>query len=468
VKKIFATLAAVLFVLSFAASAFAIHAEIPAETQAVVAKGATQITLGGEIRFRGWYYNNLNPQSAAAVPGVPMESNSKAHYDTRVRLSIDAKVSDNVQGFIQLETGAGNADTYTWGNAGTIPILGNQAGGRKQDALGSLLQAWVLYKGTGLFGFPAGLKIGHMPLMLGEGQFFNHTQFGDDAIVFYMDPNKQVHIGLLTVKFGEGATTGDNTDDTDAYVGLITYKINDKNTIGLNYTYVNNSDGLDPADSRGTHLHNLGLHGNGSTGNFGYKGEVDFQFGSIDLNAGTHDSMRFRGVGLMLAGNYKMDSLNFRGSLAYGSGDNDAANGRFSEFVTAVGTQQHYTFVYDYRAVTTSILGFLNGGKTGTGIANTTYYNLGLDYQATKDIKTAFDLYILRATRVGAFEDILGKDVSKNAGWELDASVTYQVAKNLTYAINAGYFKAGHFYQDVYGPNNKAATVVNNVLTLQF
>jgi len=49
VKKTFAGIAAVLFVLSFAASAFAIHAEIPAESQAVVGKGTTQITLGGEL-----------------------------------------------------------------------------------------------------------------------------------------------------------------------------------------------------------------------------------------------------------------------------------------------------------------------------------------------------------------------------------------------------------------------------------
>ena len=64
-KKTFAVIAAVLFVLSFAASAFAIHAEIPAETQAVVAKSATQITLGGEIRVRGWYTNNLGDAVAS-------------------------------------------------------------------------------------------------------------------------------------------------------------------------------------------------------------------------------------------------------------------------------------------------------------------------------------------------------------------------------------------------------------------
>ncbi len=58
-KKYLALILGVLFVLSFAASAFAIHAEIPSETQAVVAKGSTQITLGGEIRTRGWWQDNI-------------------------------------------------------------------------------------------------------------------------------------------------------------------------------------------------------------------------------------------------------------------------------------------------------------------------------------------------------------------------------------------------------------------------
>ena len=46
-KKFLAIILGTIFVLSFAATAFAIHAEIPSETQAVVAKGTTQITIDG-------------------------------------------------------------------------------------------------------------------------------------------------------------------------------------------------------------------------------------------------------------------------------------------------------------------------------------------------------------------------------------------------------------------------------------
>lgn len=461
-KKILVVLAAVVLVLSFAGAALAIHAEIPAETQAIVAKGSTQITLGGEIRIRGWYYNNLAPYFSNAVPGTPQESNSKANWDQRVRLNIDAQVTPNVQAYIQLESSndtAGTSDTWTWGNLNRKPATMNIA------------QAWILYTGTGLFGFNSGVKAGHMPLKLSEGQFFDNTQFGDDALVFFMDPTKQLHIGLLTVKASEG-TTGDNTNDLDAYVALMTYKIAPTHTLGMNYTYINNSDSQ-------LKFQNLGLHANGAAGKFGYKAEVDFQFGSVGEDS---SKVKFGGWAAMLAANYKVTpELNLRGSFAYGSGDNGDGNGnagnKNSEFQTLVGTIPHYTFVYDYRARAAGQNQVLSGANatTGSGIANTTYYNIGLDYAATKDLSFKTDFFILRASKDTWHDGGTGSEfnASKNIGWELDASMTYKLAKNLTYAINAGYLKAGKFYQwsldsNYVGNDRKSATVLNNVLTLSF
>src|SRR4030042_2228903 len=86
-KKYLALILGVLFVLSFAASAFAIHAEIPSETQAAVAKGSTQITLGGEIRVRGWYRDNISdvliiqPGPDLELKNMPVKSDSQAYYD---------------------------------------------------------------------------------------------------------------------------------------------------------------------------------------------------------------------------------------------------------------------------------------------------------------------------------------------------------------------------------------------------
>src|SRR5512139_2178685 len=88
-KKFLAIILGAIFVLSFAASAFAIHAEIPSETQAVVAKGATQITIDGEIRSRGWYQKNIAGNNS--TQGLPHDTTSEAWYDQRIRLSVDAK-----------------------------------------------------------------------------------------------------------------------------------------------------------------------------------------------------------------------------------------------------------------------------------------------------------------------------------------------------------------------------------------
>src|SRR5512135_316502 len=70
-KKFLAIILGAIFVLSFAASAFAIHAEIPSETQAVVAKGATQITIDGELRVRGWYEKNIGDAIIQTTPTPP-------------------------------------------------------------------------------------------------------------------------------------------------------------------------------------------------------------------------------------------------------------------------------------------------------------------------------------------------------------------------------------------------------------
>ncbi|MBI5641588.1 MAG: alginate export family protein [Nitrospirae bacterium] len=415
-KKFLAIIFGALFVLSFAVSAFAIHAEIPSETQAVVAKGATQITLGGQLRVRGWYQDNI-------VGGLPLSSNSQAFYDQRVRLSVNAQVSPNVQGFLQLESESGSTDNYTWGNFNAKPT-----------GL-TVLEAWILYKGSGLFGFPAGLKIGHMPLKLGEGQFFDHTKFGDDAVVFFMDPTKAVHVGLLTIKFAEGSKT-DNTDDLDGYVGLITYKLDDKNTVGANYTY------LSKADGDFSHQ-NLGLHANGNAAGLGYKAEVDFQFGKSG-------DAKFKGYALMAKVDYKMDPATLRASAAMGSGD-DTVDNSTKNFVTYLGADQNYSLVYEYRVKSTA-------GATATGLNNTTYFNIGADFAAAKDVNVSVDGYILRATKDNSTHD------SKNAGWELDGKVAYSVAKNLAYQFDIGYFKAGKYY----GDEKKGVTVVRHGLTLNF
>ncbi len=453
-KKYLSVILAVVLVLGFSASAFAIHASIPAETTAVGSVKDVQVNLGGEIRIRGWYQDNItNAAGANATTGFPYSGNSQARYDQRVRLAVDVKAGPNVSGKIHLETGSvGAAD----GNSTDVTMWGalpSAEGGRKQANLDTVLEAWIAYTGSGLFGVPAGMKIGHMPVIIGAGQFFDHRRYGDDGILFVLEPVKELELNLLTLKLREGAAA-DNTDDADLYSLMGVYKLDKDNTVGLNYTYINLSDTK-------TKFQNAGLFARGKMMGLGYRATADMQFGDIASISGT--KFKARGVGATLGLNYKLDPVTLRGSFAYGSGDSNPLDNKNKAFQTLVANVINYTVVYEYRVNSAA-------GGLGTGIANTTYYNLGVDYSPMKDLNLALDLFILRASkRSSPTPNTIGHD--KEIGTEVDLKATYKVAKNLTYFINSGILFAGDFYKAASaGPASdpKNAIVFHHGLTLSF
>ncbi len=452
-KKYLAFILTAVFVLGFSASAFAIHATIPGETTAVVSPKDVQIKLGGEIRVRGWYNDNLTNAAgtANAAAGYPYAGTSHARYDHRVRLAVDVKAGANVSGKIHLETGSigaadGNSsDTTVWG------ALPSAEGGRKQANLDTVLEAWIAYTGSGLFGVPAGIKIGHMPVIVGAGQFFDHRRYGDDGILFVIEPTKELELNLVTLKLSEGAMT-DNTDDRDLYSLLVAYKLDKATTLGANYTYINQSD-------TEMSLQNLGLFARGSIAGFGYRASADFNLG--DLN----ETTKARGWAATLGVNYKVDPVNLRASFAYGSGDKLGSANKNEEFQTLLSNFINYAVVYDYRVVTAA-----KAKAIAKGIANTTYFNVGVDYSPMKDLSLALDLFVLRASKsLSATPNTFGN--SKTIGTEVDLKATYKVAKNLTYFINSGILFAGDFYKAAAtGPTSdpKNAIVFHHGLTLSF
>jgi hypothetical protein len=449
VKKYLAIILGAVFVLGFAASAFAIHAEIPAETQAIVAKGATQLTLGGEIRFRGELQQNTKDFNSDKADGY-------GYYDGRVRLYVDAKVTPNVQGFVQIEAGTGidgqSSDIYFWGNdnvTSSTKGLSNASGGytagdSKRGAL-NILEAWILYKGSGLLGIPAGIKVGHMPLALGNKLFFDHTKFGDDAIVLFADPTKELHLGLLTIKFREGNITSFNqaagqNDDANAYVGLFNYRANDFGFSG-DVTYVDDQTGAGAGFS-GTpknpvHFWNFGLRGDANFSGLGVKGDVEFQTGSID-NA----DIDFAGWAMMVGLDYKLAPVKLSLDFAYGSGDGDANDKKIKSFVTAQSYVQHFTYVYDYRTV--NACNQSNGG----GLCNTWYIKGGIEGDLAKDLSGLLNVYYLSANKAikGLVPTGTNATTSKYIGTEIDAKVTYKIDRNLNYWVEGGYLFAGKFW----------------------
>jgi len=434
VKKYLSIVLSVIFILSFAVTAFAVH-----ETgEPAISKGA-QIILGGKILVRGWYFDNVN--------GIlPTSTQSQAMYSTNANIMIDANVSDNVRGFMELETSSGdnaNSGLYYWGTGSVSDT--------KPKADLFFRQLWIQYTGSGLLGAPAGIKAGHMFITLGEKQFLCNERFGDDAILLWVDPTKEVHLVLGTTKLAEGATTV-HSDDLDGYVLIATYMLDKNNTIGLNYTLIH-SDGLGDQ----LNFDNLGLHANGKVSGLVYAAEVDFQFGKLDGIGGAADT-KFGGYGLFAKLGYMVDPVNLRASFAMGSGDSDADN-KNKEFQTLQGNPDigptarlvHYTQIYERTIKTAANAQSLTGNTRTTGIANTTYYNLGLDVNPTKEINLSLDGFIIRATKAWQ------ADQSKSVGSEVDFKGTYKFAKNLSYFVEAGVFTPGKFYTTGAAPVNGSA-----------
>jgi len=459
-KKFITIILGALFVLGLSATAFAIHAEIPAETQAVVAKGVTQITLGGNIRVRGWYLNDivdttlevLTEGELEGATRLPADVGSSSYYDERVRLSIDA-ASGSTTGRIHLESNSGNKDTWTWG--------GDPDTFDSKPTDVHILEAWIQHKFDA--GFPVGVKIGHMPLVLGPAKlFYDHTKFGDDAIIVFSDPTPNTHIALLTIKVDEGtsvATIGDlvggnvsNADDADAYVALLNHKLGNT-TLGAYYVYINSSD-------VGTKLQDVGVHAAGSVAGLTYTAQADLNFGDAVEILGTE--IEAKGWAAWLELGYKIDPIGIRVMGAMGSGDEDPFDDEIEGFINFLGSNRYYTVVYDYQLAGANLVRY-------QGVSNTTVLNAGIDLKPTDKLALSVDGYWLQATETEWIETLSEQSVDDDLGWEVDVKASYDLAKNLKYFVWAGYMKTGDFYEDVFGPDfDKDPTVVMHGIEYAF
>lgn len=78
-KNYLAFFLAAALLMALATSSFAVMAELPADTQAVTAKGDTKITIQGELRIRGWDTTNVGNASTQSPDGHSQQSASHAN-----------------------------------------------------------------------------------------------------------------------------------------------------------------------------------------------------------------------------------------------------------------------------------------------------------------------------------------------------------------------------------------------------
>jgi len=442
-KKTFILIVSMMFLLGFTVSAFALHAEVPAEVSPAIAMGKTQITLGGSIRIRGEFKNNTGDALDDENSSAATNDDHAAAYDQRLRLKMDARVSDTVRGFVELET-ANNAaqpaigGSTAWGmNDGGRGIY--QQGNQKQSDL-QVLQAWIHWYAMD----NVSLKIGHMPITLGNHLFYQHNEFGDDAILLTVDPMENTHVTLFTLKLDDLTPTN---GDSDAY-GVIVSHGADMFNASADITYLEDGDGdLDGAGTgiaalgKSIELWNIGVRGDVSPmENLTVRADVEFQFGDIDTETGAAGlcsttaakDCEFGGYAFLIGADFKINDITLTGEYAMGSGDDDASDNDADLFITSLSSTQRYTYVYDYRSATSA-------GFTNAGVANTSYIKGAVSGKVSPELSAKAAVYYLKATEDVNMQSILGGTTAGSTdddlGWEIDGKVSYQLATNLEYWV---------------------------------
>lgn len=452
-RKILILLLAVVALLAFTASAFALHGvkEMLDYTPSVVKAKQAQVELSGHIRIRGNIQDN-NSDFEDTDDDVAGTNDENSGYDQRIRLMTKATVSPNTQGVFELEIGTGGDDGYGWGS--------NVAGGGVYAASGNskvgsmdVRQAYVTHQTTAL-GPLAGFKAGHMLIALGNGSFYNHTKGGDDTILFWVQPNDNTEIAFAIIKGSEGAT-GSSPDDIDAYAVTFDTTVNGI-SLAADIARLNDNNATLGGTDKGINLFNLGLRVGADVQGVGINAGCDFQTGEFEEFKANGDDMDLSGYQCQIGASAKVGDASVHAKFAYGSGDDIDSEDDYEGFITTQSSGGNVgTFVYDNSAHTAAQKGFSTSATTSStytasstntnGLANTWYLNAGATTNITPDLSVNGEVFYLQASEeVSSTTDLDETDI----GVEVDGKITYQIDTGFAYYVEAGILFAGDFYKN--------------------
>jgi hypothetical protein len=447
-KKQLVLIFAVLLILGFAVD---VYAQTPA-----VANGDTQVTINGEMRFRGRIETRCDTFGGATTE-EDKSANQRARYDTKFRVGVLAKVSPKTKAFLQLAGGtADNNHSYTWGGASAGAYEGDAKGGY---TTGNDMQSNVFVRNVWLEHTIADLitiKAGHQPIKIGWGLFYDHSLYGDDAIVVTAKPTKEFSISALTAKLNEN---GFDAGDADLY-GLGLNFVPMKGTeISADATYLRDRHMVSGLSSTlGANLvgaqyrlglMNYGLRAKTKIAALGLRGGIEIQRGTVKDVTGTNSDVKLKGMAAQLGASYDITSdIVLDAELGYGSGDdNGTSDKKIKTFITSRGATTPLTFVYEDETVTSA-----NQGNGGT--SNLMYAKVGAKANLTKDLSADLRVYYLKAAKapkstVSATEryNFTYATDKKDIGVEVDLYTKYKLDKGLIYFLEGGYLFAGDYWK---------------------
>jgi hypothetical protein len=196
------------------------------------AESYAAVEVGGMIEVRGRLRENHNDVNEN-------EAGSTAFWQEKVNLWVDAKVAEGLKGYVELMSGYGaSKGWFYWGQYRTSDAAPNSV--LYENNSFGFMQIRYAYIDFMIPSTPVGIKIGHMPVVLGHSIWADTKIWGSDGMLLYVVPIKELMIALGTLK---GYETASNTDRTDAdlYVFMLNYTFMPKNTAGFNASYIHRS-----------------------------------------------------------------------------------------------------------------------------------------------------------------------------------------------------------------------------------
>lgn len=419
---------------------------------------AADISVSGMVSVRSRNFDNLT---------IDKNNQAGKTVDTqeKVRLEVNAKVSDDLRGKISIENywdSFGRLENYM-GSGGTPQSGGIDGVSTNQNQFLKLREAWMSFN---LPGIPVNVTAGHQLLALGNKWFLRSLYFGSDAWVVANVTGANT-FAVVDIKVSEGDPSH-ASDDVDAYALLDVFKINENNTVGIDVANVNVRpqggavawNGL--ADVRGTNLINVGLNYKGKLGPVNLEAELDVQSGKVK-NGGTSEP-KFKGNQIVVQGNVALDPVTINFTAARGSGQK-SGDTDIKQMIVFQDIDTHYTYLYEYKMTTAA-------GAAHTGFANTTALSLGVAADVVKSVNIGLDIWYLQATEkiVSKFDGSSSSDI----GTEIDGHVNWKLYDNLTWNWQLSYFKPGDGYKKLLATTaadhtaDDAATGIQGYLTYKF
>jgi hypothetical protein len=421
-----------------------------------------------DVKFSGSYYGAglyLNKTSLQDVAG--MNSLSTAMYFQRMRLRTQFVIAPGINLITRMDI-----MERAWGAARTAPgvAAGNSSSGTVAEGENIVVdQAYVsAVTPIGVIG------VGYQP----DGMWGTMFTNSDSQVpkITYAVPIGPVTIMAQVAKGAEGsfpypnAVAGVNLsasdNDYDLYYLLGIYKVKTVEA-GMLYMYIRGAH-FRPVLNFQSQTHLLSPYVKATLGPVYVEGEVRYTFGnSVKMDSGPGD-VTTSGLAAYINAVATFGPVYVGGTFAYLSGDDpattDKVEGGSGVFISGGQDWNPMLILFNYdRTTWAGAMPGYAGTSAQNQMTNAFLYQLKGGVKPTAKLDIGASVSFVQADKVAAGM------VSKDYGYEIDVTGTYNITNNLSYMLGFGYLITGDYFKGLSSANPVANNyLVINKLTLTF